>query len=219
MANFASAKQDLSNDISDLTKKIEMFNKKQINTEKDLERLEQYGRRENLEIRSILFTQNEKTNKIVEKVANVLKVKLEDKNFSISPRIFNDNKLSSRFGRFKACNNKHLPITVRFTNRDKRNEIFLNRLNNNAVGPNTRKPTTISIPSNFTVRENLTSFRKYLLNEAQKIQRSLNYKFVWAWQGQIFIRKKDNSRAIKISTLRDLNKLKCPPLGNRFSNY
>ena len=40
MANFASAKQSLSNEISDLYKKIEMFNKnkKQIKTE-DLERL------------------------------------------------------------------------------------------------------------------------------------------------------------------------------------
>ena len=48
MANFANAKQSLNNDISDLTKKIEMFNKNQIKSEEDLERLEQYGRSENL---------------------------------------------------------------------------------------------------------------------------------------------------------------------------
>ena len=77
----------------------------------------------------------------------------------------------------------------------------------NAVGFNTRKPTTNSISSNFTVRENLTSFRKCLLNEAKKVQRSLNYKFVWTLQGQIFIRQRDNSSAIKISTLRDQDKL------------
>ena len=40
MANFASAKQSLSNDIFNLTKKIEMFNKK-IKTEEDLECLQQ----------------------------------------------------------------------------------------------------------------------------------------------------------------------------------
>ena len=69
------------------------------------------------------------------------------------------------------------------------------------------------------MRENLTSFMKYLLNEARKIQRSLNYKLVWTWQGQIFIRKQDNSRAVKISILRDLDKLECAAMGNRFGNY
>ena len=34
MANFASAKQSLSNEISDLTKKIEMFNKKKLKLKK-----------------------------------------------------------------------------------------------------------------------------------------------------------------------------------------
>ena len=128
-------------------------------------------------------------------MAKAIKVKLEDKYIWTFHRIFNDSKLSSRFGQFETRNNsKHAPIIVRFTNRDKRNEIFLNRLNNNAVGPTTRKLTTNSIPSNFTVRENLTSFRKYLLSEPVKVGRSLNYKFVWTWQGQIFIRKQDNSR-------------------------
>ena len=150
----------------------------------------------------------------------MLYVKLEDKDMSTSHRIFNDSKLSSGFGQFETSNNsKHPPIIKRFTNRDKKNKIFLNRLNNNAVGPNTRTPTTNLIPSNFTVRKNLTSFGKYLLNKVKKVHWSLNYKFVWILQGQIFIRKQDNSRAIRISTLRDLDKLECPPMGNRFSKY
>ena len=152
MANFANAKQSLSNDISDLNKKIGLFNKKQIKTEKNLKCLKQYGCRENLEIHGIPFTQNENTNKMVKKVANVLKVKLEDKDILTSHRIFNDSKLSSKFGQFEIRNNsKHPPIILRFTDRDKRNKIFLNPLKNNAVGPNTRNPTTNSIPFNFTV--------------------------------------------------------------------
>ena len=100
-----------------------MFNKKQIKIEEDLERLEPSGRRKNLEIHGIPFTQNEKTNEIVKKVTNVLKVKLEDKDISTSHRIFNDSKLSCRFGQFETRNNsKHSPIIVRLTNRDKRNE-------------------------------------------------------------------------------------------------
>ena len=105
-------------------------------------------------------------------MANFLKVKLKGKDILTSHRIFNDSKLSCHLiSQFKThINSKHPPIIVSFANRDKRNEIFLNRLNNNAAGFNTRKPATDSIPSNFTVRENLTSFRKYLFNEAKKIQ-------------------------------------------------
>ena len=68
MANFASVKQSFSDNISNLTKKIELFNKKHIKTEQDLEWLEQFGRHENLEICNIPFTQNEKTSKIVKKM-------------------------------------------------------------------------------------------------------------------------------------------------------
>ena len=35
--------------------------------------------------------------------------------------------------------NTYLFISVRFTNKDKMNEILINRLNNNAVVPNTKK--------------------------------------------------------------------------------
>ena len=34
-----------------------------------------------------------------------------------------------------------------------------------------------------------------------------------------FIRNQDNSRVIKISTLRDLDTVECLSKGNRFSNY
>ena len=66
----------------------------------------------------------------------------------------------------------------------------------------------------------ISQWEKILLHlgdEAKKVQRSLNYKFVWTWQGQVFVRKQDNSRTIKISILRDLHKLECPPMGNWFS--
>ena len=61
MRTFASDKQSLSNNISDLTKKTELFNKKHIKTE-DLEHLKQYDHPENLEIHHILFTQSKKSN-------------------------------------------------------------------------------------------------------------------------------------------------------------
>ena len=67
IAILASAKESLSNNISDLTKKIEMLNKKQIKTEKDLKRLEKYGRRKNLEIHVFHLHKTKELTKLLKK--------------------------------------------------------------------------------------------------------------------------------------------------------
>jgi len=42
---------------------------------------------------------------------------------------------------------------------------------------------------NFSLRENFTSFRKSLFNEARNLKTSLGFKFLWTLQGQFFLKK------------------------------
>jgi len=51
----------INEDISNLNKTINLFDKKQKSTESQLEQLEQYDRRENLEIHGVLQSRNECT--------------------------------------------------------------------------------------------------------------------------------------------------------------
>ena len=70
-------------------------NNKQTNKEAvKLDSLEQYGRRLNLEIIGIPFTEGENTNAIVTEVAELLDVKITDKDISTSHRLRsrNDNR-------------------------------------------------------------------------------------------------------------------------------
>ena len=60
-----------------------------------MEELDQYGRRENLEVRGIPWSQNENTNAIVKKVTESLKVKLDDKDISTLHCLYPNNKLIS----------------------------------------------------------------------------------------------------------------------------
>ena len=220
--NSLSNKNEIfKKDIIRLNELYDKLDKNQSKIEVQLEELDQYGRRENLEVHGIPWSQNENTNAIVKKVAESLKVKLDDKDISTSHRLYPNNKVidnrpskrqnADQFAYKNSTQTKaelnldeHSPIIVRFSNRDKRNELFAKRrtLKSSVNSTSTDNQNTMSI--NFTLRENLTKYRKMLFNEAKKFKLSMKYQFLWTWQGQIMIRKTERSKIWKISSLRDL---------------
>ena len=114
-----SQNQTLTKDIQTLTGSVVRTSQQQTETEK-LDDLEQYGRRENLEIHGVPWTRNECTNEIVQKVAKVLHVKLTSNDISTSHRLFNSDIVNAYE------KNQHPPIIVRFANRDKKMNCFVN---------------------------------------------------------------------------------------------
>ena len=122
----------LSNNISNLQLPVNAINNKQIETELQLDQLEQYGRRENLEIHGIPFTKNENTRRIVKDLAISLNVELDDTHISTchrmpSPRTRKSTLRKSHTGTPRSGNissAQHPAIIVRFFNRDKRNELY-----------------------------------------------------------------------------------------------
>ena len=126
--------------------------------------LEQYGRRDNLEIHRIPVSPNENTNEIIKKVAQKLNVRLLDSDISTSHRI-------------PAMNGKHPAITVKFSNRDKRN-IFSNRKNLHG-----KKDYSINGVTTIYINENLTQrkrnlFAKEKLNKITNIYGPTMDKFI-----------------------------------------
>ena len=94
-----------------------MINKNLAKTKEQLDALEQYETRENLEIHNIPWTKNEKTNEIVKKIANTLNVKLDDHDISTSHRIYSNqtpkpNSPNTNLKRTEAEGNEHHPIIV-----------------------------------------------------------------------------------------------------------
>ena len=184
-----------------------MMNKNPTKTKEQLEALEQYGTWHNLEIHNIPWTKNEMTNKIVKKVVNTLNVKLDDCDISTSHRLYSNktpkpDSPNKKLNQTEAEANEHLPIIVRFVNQYKRNEIFSKHLR-----PKSATNLTTGRKTDFTLKENLTKFRKMLYNEARNVQRSTGYKFLWTYQGQILMRKNEMSQVCKISTLCDLSRI------------
>ena len=124
MENFAR----ISLDNQRLTKEVEQMKYKQLQSEKQLDQLEQYRRREDLEIHGVPRMKNENTNQIIKTVAKILNVTLEDNHISTSHRLIQtgNNSSTAQQNRTNAAL-PHPPIIVRFSDRDKGNEIFRRR--------------------------------------------------------------------------------------------
>jgi len=192
MRNLFSENLILKKEIKYLKKTVTDLNLKINSTELKLDGFEQYIRIENLEIHGVPLKNGENTNNIVMKLAENLNVKLDNRDISTSHRLLTNGKSDSKL---------NLPplIIVRFSNRDKRNEIYNKQSNVNDLATGTTSLVTPKLvhSSNLSLRENLTKFRKNLFNEAQKVKADLKFKFIWTCQGQIFLRKNEKAKLSK----------------------
>ena len=203
--DFLAEKHDnknLMNDINGLKSSVKSMSDQQTMMKEELDALEQYGRRENLELHGIPIRENENTNQIVRKVANLLDVEIKESDISTSHRLPNQHQQNFMKQNSGSQAYKTSSIIVRFANRDKRNELYYKRHKFDCSSFSEVFPRLV--PENFRITENLTKFRKYLLNEARKAQATLNFKFLWTWNGQIMLRKSESSKVIKILSERDL---------------
>ena len=119
---FISRQYDqLKNEYSQLliTNKKQETEIKNLKEAAKLDDLEQYGRRQNLEIVGIPVQKDENTNAIVQEVAKLFKVTITASDISTSHRLQTKNELNPP------------PIIVRFVSRDipVRNKLFSNRRN------------------------------------------------------------------------------------------
>ena len=145
--------QSIIEEFGQINQNVEQIHKQQIENEEQLDRLEQYGRRENLELHGIPVKENENTNEIVKEVAKSLDINLEDQVISTSHRLFDHKPRNEREpGQANDKRNQYPPIIVRFSNRDKRNELYSKRWK--IKDKLTAKSSCV--PPNLTIRENLT---------------------------------------------------------------
>ena len=97
-------------------------------------------------------------------MASFVNVRLEDSHISVSLRLPVHTNETKRNASNKPT--EHAPIIVRFSNRDKRNELYQKR--------KLIKPSPDSSKDSFEdnglirIRENLTPFKKNLYNQAKK---------------------------------------------------
>ena len=163
-----------------------------------VDELEQYGRRQNLEIVGVPEKEDENTNAIVLEVAKMLDVNIMSSHISTSHRL-PKKKASSRNN---SCSS---PIIVRFTSRDIRNQIYANRKKARFVD---LKNFSVSDTKNIFVNENLTPTRKQLFWKTKQEVKNNSWKYIWTHNGNVFVKKDDNASITAIKNELDLNLIK-----------
>ena len=176
------------------------------NDEGKLDDIEQYGRRQNLEIVGIPTKPGENTNKIVQEVAKLMKINLSKDQISTSHRLpapqrpKNDDTSS---GSRKILASP--PIIAQFLSRNVRNSLYANR---KLLCDANLKEFFVDGTTQIFVNENLTRFRKNLLWRTKQKAKDNGFKYVWTRNGNICVRLSENCDAIMIKNEQDLDLIK-----------
>ena len=185
-------------EISNLKSQAAALKTQEIKDSIKVDELEQYGRRQNLEIVGVPEKEDENTNAIVLEVAKMLDVDIMSSHISTSHRL-PKKKASSR------NNSGSSPIIVRFTSRDIRNQLYANRKKARFVD---LKNFSVSDTKNIFVNENLTPTRKQLFWKTKQEVKNNSWKYIWTHNGNVFVKKDDNASITAIKNELDLNLIK-----------
>ena len=192
MKQFAGAERDLT-----ATRKIVDEQQEEIAELYDLQdHLEQYTRKNSLEIHGIPEEAYKTTEEVVLKLANALDVPVNPQDIEISHKL---KRKSTK------------PIIVRFVSHKVKTTLYKARtkLKNVSVSelfPASTAATRVA-SGKIYLFENLTSYRKKIVNRANEMRNDGLILSVWTMDGKIFIKTSPEGRPIKINELEDLDYL------------
>ena len=149
-----------------------------------LDELQQYIRRDCLEINGIpIIPVNDNPALLVQEMSTLIGVQLEENDISTAHRLPPTKKIKNR-------------LIVKFTRREKRDEVYKKRKNLKSKRYNdlqTVASAGISHKAPIHINESLTTYRKRLFGRILEFKREHNYKFIWTANGKIMLRETDTS--------------------------
>ena len=191
--------RSLKNQTADLWKEVNQF-------KTAMDEQEQYSRRECLEIRGIPTAIGEDTDEIIKSVGSILDVDIDDSDISVSHRIGIPSSTRPETSATVTSRAATAAIIVKFTNRNIRDKLYKSRskLKNFTTGD-------IGLgrhnDGKIFIQESLTPSRRQLFKKALEIRKELRFKFIWTYYVSIFLRKDESSQAVRITSLKELEKL------------
>ena len=185
--------------ITELNKQTNALRKQPDEDELKIDELEQYDRRQNLELQGVPEMSNEDVTQITLELANSLGVELEEEDNNRAPVA---QEKTGRKTRSSNGSKKHSTIIVRFVSRTKRNEIYASHFKTKAI-----EAFPVDKMEHLFINENLTQRKKRLFWLTKQKAKELNHKFIWTNNGQIYARETEDSDKIHVKVENDLNKL------------
>ena len=155
--------------------------------------LEQYTRKNSLEIHGVPESAYRSTEEVVLKLAEALEVPVQSQDIEISHKLPNKG--------MKA-------IIVKFVSHKMKTQLYKERVKLKNVNISDLFPSaTLATRAEATrifLNENLTSFRRKIVNRANEMRRDGLLLSIWTLDGKIFVKTSPNGSPIRINELEDL---------------
>ena len=164
--------------------------------------LEQYSRRECLEIFGIPQKHSENTNVIVENIGRLIGVEIGENNISVSHRLPARKNRRNIYGAKKPIPNPG--IIVKFTRRDMKDRLYKSR---KQLKRFSTKELGFDEFNSIFINESLIQKNKAFFHDCLKVKKDQHFESIWTSNGKIFLRRDSNSSAIQIKNKFDLQKL------------
>lgn len=146
-----------------------------------VDRLEHYSRKKNLEIHGIAYAEGEDLRVVLSSVANKLKLRAPNhEDIEVVHRV-------------KAKAGMIPPILVRFSRQEMKEDWLKKRTSLKEEG--------------IYLNENMTFRIKKLLWETKKVAKDKEYEFAWARNGRVFVKKHEGAKPVEIRKISELNKI------------
>ena len=174
--------------VKDLESSLEI-SKKEIND------LEQYGRRTMVTVSGIPRAKDENTNNLILNLASKLDVELTEQDIDISHR---------------TSNNANATIIVKFENRKKRNLFYFEGRKALKDKKTTSLDLGLSEDNDLYINESLTAINGELYSTARKkLLKEKRFKYIWTRNGKIFGKRDDleKTKVVTIMNKEQINKL------------
>ena len=160
--------------------------------------MEQYSRRECLEIKGIPIHKDRKENtkEIITKIGGLMGVNADERDISVSHRLPVSKIYSGK--------EKEPSIIVKFARRDTKESYYQALKNLKGI---TTKNLGYQTSNNIYINESLTDTNRKLFKDCLKPKKELGYKFISTKNGKIYLRKDENSPLVHIKTRDDTTTL------------
>lgn len=198
--DFIQELQAMNKKLSDITKENNLLQQKNKELEdkvqdlhQEVQEMQQYSRRFNIQLDGVPEVREEKAMDIVTKLATLID----------EPIILNQDVQAAH--RLPTNNTRRTPsFLIQFTNKQKRDAVIKKARQKKLVSTDfvSNAPQTLVFSN-----DHLTPYYKKLLYEARKAKVEKAYEFVWVNGGKIFVKKDKDSRAIRIESMKDIEKM------------
>ena len=173
--------EDQGNQLSDATSEVGNIRESTYRHDIEIDELQQYMRRDCLEITGSSLQPDQNTNEYVIELASSIGVDLAKDDISTAHRLPETKKVKDR-------------LIVKFTRRDKREEMYKKRSNLKDRRQHGDRSQRIHI------NESLTAYRKRLFGKINQFKKDHKYKYLWTINGKIHLRETDNMRVNTFTT-------------------